>query len=588
MANAFFSFEPFNSSGYQNGYGSLLQGDLMKGVNKEIQTRMFHETPEERVMFSKYHGDSTFTDFGMSEETVYSPMEICPDSPNFDTILQEISVVTDFNKEKPEQISLASLKLLSDYRNNGLNKSNEEKEIEQSNGRRLSTEEVIRVAGARYIQLYVQTDDDLSMLGHPFGCALSGLSTEEIKDVELAHFLLAAAEKVGNKQFERANKLLSQCDYLASITGNPVQRVVYYFAEALQERIDRETGRSASGKQTQELDFEQAMMSLNPAVMGYYERLPFSQMLQVTVSQTIIDHVGLAKKIHLIDLGIRTGMQWIVLMHALASRGECRPVELFTITAIGTTASKQKIKDTGMRLSGFAKSINMPFSFKTVTVAHMKELKEDLFEIEAEEAVAVFSPMVLKTMIGQPDLLENLMQVIKSINPCIMVVTEIEANHNSPIFVNRFIETLFFYSAFFDSFEACTDRNDHNRMMAEKVFNYQTIRNIVATEGKERIMRHVGINVWKTFFSQFDMVETQLSESSLYQARLVIEKFVCGGSCTVDMEGKCLTVGWKGTPFHSLSAWKFNNLESATSLIDSNLESATSLIESSEMLISSI
>ncbi|PIA61088.1 hypothetical protein AQUCO_00300539v1 [Aquilegia coerulea] len=565
MANTYFSFEPFSSSGYQNGYGSL-QDDLMKGVNKEGQARMFHETSEERVMFSKYHGD-TFTDFGMSEKTVYSQMEICPDSPNFDTILQEISVFADYKMEKPEQISSASLKLLSDYRS-GLKKSNEEKEIQQSDGGRLSTEEVIRVAGARYIQLYVQTDDDLSMLGHPFGCALFGLSTEEIKDVELAHFLLAAAEKVGNKQFERANKLLSQCDHLASITGNPVQRVVYYFAEALQERIDRETGRSASGKQTQELDFEQAMMSLNPAVMGYYERLPFSQMLQVAVSQTIIDHVGSAKKVHLIDLGIRTGMQWIVLMHALASRGEC-PVELFKITAIGTIASQQKIEETGRRLSGFAESINIPFSFKIVTVSHMKDLKEDLFELEAEEAVAVFSPMVLKTMIGQPDHLENLMNVIKNINPCIMVVTEIEANHNSPIFVNRFIETLFFYSAFFDSFEACTDRTDHNRMMAEKVFIYQTIRNIVATEGQERTMRHVGINVWKTFFSQFGMVETELSESSLYQARLVIEKFACGGSCTVDMKGKCLTVGWKGTPFHSLSAWKFNKLESTPSQSES-------------------
>ncbi|KAF9604584.1 hypothetical protein IFM89_008028 [Coptis chinensis] len=574
MANVFFSFEPFESSAFQNGYDSL-QGDMREGLNKRKQAYSSavegcgvtdhitykhgfnqHKAPEETIQISRYH-EEMFSDFEMLDETVYS--QSSQESPKLESILHEISDIAEHKKE--QQISLASLKLLSNYRSE-LRRSNEDKLNKQrptsttADGRRLSTEEVLRVAGARYIQLFVEKDDDLSMLGHPFGCALFGLSDEEIKDVELVHFLLGAVEKVGNKQFERASKLLSQCYYLASNTGNPVQRVVYYFAEALQERIDRETGRTPFGKRTQDVDVEEAMMSLNPAIMGYYQRLPFSQMLQVAGTQAIMENIGLAKRVHLIDLSIRTGMQWIVLMHALAARSEC-PVELFKVTAIGTT-SQQTIEETGRRLSGFAETINLPFSFKVVMVSHMKDIKEDLFELQAEEAVAVFSPMVLRTMIAQPDHLEDLMKAIKHINPCIMVISEMEADHNSPIFVSRFVETLFFYGAFFDSFDACTDRDDQNRMMAEKIFSSQAIRNIVATEGQERTIRHVGINVWRAFFSQFEMVETELSESSLYQARLVLEKFACASSCSLDMKGKCLTMGWKGTPFHSLSAWKFH------------------------------
>ncbi|KAI9181606.1 hypothetical protein LWI28_016615 [Acer negundo] len=101
----------------------------------------------------------------------------------------------------------------------------------------------MRVAGARYIHFSDQSFDDFSMVMHLFGYALSGLSEEETRDVELVHLLLAAAEKVSYQQYERASRLLSRCDWIAAERANSVQRVVYYFAEALRGRIDKETGR---------------------------------------------------------------------------------------------------------------------------------------------------------------------------------------------------------------------------------------------------------------------------------------------------------------------------------------------------------
>ncbi|XP_024172359.1 uncharacterized protein LOC112178448 [Rosa chinensis] len=75
---------------------------------------------------------------------------------------------------------------------------------------------------------------------------VSGLCEEETNDVELARLLLAAAEKVGYQQFERASRLLLQCEWIASFKGTPVPRVVCYFAKALGERIEKETGLYAS------------------------------------------------------------------------------------------------------------------------------------------------------------------------------------------------------------------------------------------------------------------------------------------------------------------------------------------------------
>jgi len=138
-----------------------------------------------------------------------------------------------------------------------------------------------------------------------------------------------------------------------------------------------------------------------------------------------------------------------------------------------------------------------------------------------------------------------------------MVVIETEANHNSPSFLNRFIEALFFCSAYYDSFDTCLKQYDADRMRMETVFG-DAIRNIVAEEGAERNIRNVTMDVWRAFFARYRMLEIGFSEAAaLSQASLVVKRFACRSSCTIDKNGKCVIVGWKGTPIHSLSLWKF-------------------------------
>ncbi|KAI9098968.1 hypothetical protein K1719_024735 [Acacia pycnantha] len=67
--------------------------------------------------------------------------------------------------------------------------------IDCSVGRqKLSTEEIIRVAGERYVKFSAYWDDNICMPMHPYESSLGGLSEEENRDVELVQFLLAAAE----------------------------------------------------------------------------------------------------------------------------------------------------------------------------------------------------------------------------------------------------------------------------------------------------------------------------------------------------------------------------------------------------------
>ncbi|GLT81519.1 hypothetical protein SLA2020_529010 [Shorea laevis] len=61
---------------------------------------------------------------------------------------------------------------------------------------------------------------------------------------------------------------------MSSKTGNPVQRLVYYFSEALLEKIDREPGRITSKSLGKEraFDFDEALMCPSPSMMALYEK----------------------------------------------------------------------------------------------------------------------------------------------------------------------------------------------------------------------------------------------------------------------------------------------------------------------------
>ncbi|CAL5415363.1 unnamed protein product [Camellia sinensis] len=335
----------------------------------------------------------------------------------------------------------------------------------------------------------------------------------------------------------------------------------------------------------QPLHVEEAVNDVQPAVFAWQQNkflqqeLPFVQVAQFTGIQAVLDSVASAKRIHFIDFGIRSGMNATVLIQALAVRHrvglalrqkfalgpdelraglvrhEC-PVELLKVTDVATT-SELAVEETGKRLLSFADTINLPFFFKAVLVSDIKDLNEDVFEVEAGEAIVVYSPWFLRTMTSRPHRLEALIRVIRNLSPCVMVVTEIDANTDAPTFMDRFVEALFFYGSQFDCLEACINRCNPMRITNEAMYMKYGIHNTVTTEGEERTTRHMKVDAWSEFFGRFQMAEKELSSACFYQARLIVNKFACGSGCTFDMNGNCLLIGWKGTPISSLSAWKF-------------------------------
>ncbi|KAL2244314.1 DELLA protein RGL2-like [Sesamum indicum] len=497
-------------------------------------------------------------------DVVSPPLQSCNDN--------EIRMILGIGSQNPELIDakqkgsyvlpMRSFELL---RRHGIKRSRLEGQIcytvcqtqsTYTQGSRMSTENIIELAAENFVQPMSKTKE-ISVVSHPYPSSITlDRSDDNLKAVQLVQNLLLSAEKLDEKKYEQARKILEGCDRMSSSTGTPIQRLVFYFTGALYEKIDRENGTvSTKGLGKQILDPLEDLQPDQRFQISFHKNHPLCQITQFSAMQAVIDHVAEATKIHVIDLDIRSGVQSTILMQALVGRQE-HPVQHLTITAVGTK-SKALIEQTGKRLMAFAESLKLKFSFHIVMVADILELNENLFELNADEAVAVYAAFALTYMIAQADQLEHIMRVIKNIKPCVMIVVEIDTNCNSPTFVWRFVEALFFYGAFFDSLAECMKNDETNRRHAESTCFRSSIRNIVAAEGGERRVRLVDLSVWRAFFTRFGLVELELSMSSLYQAHLLRQSFPCHSSCTLGMNGKCLTIGWKGTPLCTLSAWKF-------------------------------
>ncbi|GLJ20648.1 hypothetical protein SUGI_0375980 [Cryptomeria japonica] len=417
----------------------------------------------------------------------------------------------------------------------------------------LCSEEIVKLAGARYIR------------GSPNGgmesCFVTpAMAMEDQNGLESAHLLFTSADFITSKQYDQAARLLTQCRKLSSQWGSPIQRLCYYFSGALQERIERQVCEDLRNPLKSALNFANNFNSgFNKAefnqVLAFYNRvLPYVKLVQLTSVQAILDTVGNSGKIHVIDLEIRNGCQWSVLMQSLALRSSSYPIKLLRITALGMDSDD--LKDSGRRLHELAQSLGIPFSYRMVQIKCLQEIHEGMFNIKPGEAVAVFAPTVFHRLLYNRSLLENVIDVVKRLRPRIMVNIEVEADNNSPSFDKRLVDVLFHSSACFDSLDVIMpDRHDPRRVKYEEIFCGRQITNTIACEGSERKVRHVKIDVWRCFFEHKGWREMSFSYQAWYQARLLLKEFPNGECFSVEASGDALITGWKTTPVVAVSLW---------------------------------
>ncbi|KAF2309307.1 hypothetical protein GH714_001560 [Hevea brasiliensis] len=292
-----------------------------------------------------------------------------------------------------------------------------------------------------------------------------------------------------------------------------------------------------------------------------YQTTPYIAFGFMAANEAICQAARGKDSLHLIDLGMDHTLQWPSFVRTLASRPEGPPKVRIT----GLVNNEQNLLELEASMKVLAEDasslgISLEFNMISEQITPSILTRENL-NLREGEALFVNSIMNLHKFVKESrGSLKAILQAIKKLNPTLLTVVEQDANHNGPFFLGRFLESLHYYSAIFDSLEASLPRNSQQRMKIEKLHFAEEIRNIVAYEGSDRVERHERADQWRRQLGRAGFQVAGLKCMS--QARMMLSVYGCDGY-TLASEKGCLLLGWKGRPIMLASSWQVHNVPSS-------------------------
>jgi len=377
-----------------------------------------------------------------------------------------------------------------------------------------------------------------------------------IPKLDLKEVLSRCAQAVSDDDIETAvgfmNNVLPK---MVSVGGDPIQRLGAYMLEGLRARLE-----SSGSLIYKALKCEQpASKDLMTYMHILYQICPYWKFAYVSANVVIGEAMLNESRIHIIDFQIAQGTQWMLLIQALASRPGGPP--FIRVTGVDDSESFHArgggLDIVGKRLSDYARSCGVAFEFHSAAMSGCEVELENLV-VRPGEALAVNFPYVLHHMPDESVSTENhrdrLLRLVKSLSPKVVTLVEQESNTNTSPFFQRFVETLSYYSAMFESIDVALPRDDKQRISAEQHCVARDIVNMIACEGPERVERHELLGKWRSRFSMAGFAPCPLSSSVTNAVRNMLGEF--NGNYRLEHRDGALYLGWKRRALCTSSAWR--------------------------------
>nr|GMD75806.1 scarecrow-like protein 21 [Ipomoea batatas] len=270
--------------------------------------------------------------------------------------------------------------------------------------------------------------------------------------LHLIHLLLVAAAAVNDNNLTSAMANLSELCQNVSVLGDAIQRVSAYFAAALTARL-----------LTQKSPFYHTIMKPPTpqeeflAFTHLYKVSPLCQFAHFTANQAIIEAFDNTNdaSLHVIDFDISYGFQWQSLSQPLLNRVSLR------ITGFATTLNE--LRETEARLLSFAKGFrNLSFEFHGLLKgSHLGNIVT-----RENETTAVNLSFRVNRLLT--DNISETLKAVRSLRPSIVTVVEHDVCRKLPrSFLPRFMESLHYFAAMFDSLDDCLPVESHERLSIE-------------------------------------------------------------------------------------------------------------------------
>ncbi|KAH7662240.1 Transcription factor GRAS domain-containing protein [Dioscorea alata] len=370
----------------------------------------------------------------------------------------------------------------------------------------------------------------------------------------MKQWLVKCAEALSENKIVDFEALVEKARGVVSITGEPIQRLGAYIIEGLVARHE------SSGT-----NIYRALKCRAPEsneLLSYmrilYDICPYFKFGYMAANGAIAEALRNENRIHIIDFQIAQGTQWITLIQALAARPGGPPH--VRITGIDDPVSEyargENLQLVGKMLYEMSKKFNIPLEFNALSV-YGPNVTRDMLDIRPDEALAVnFTLQLHHTPDESVDVnnpRDGLLRMVKGLSPKVTTLVEHESNSNTTPFLTRFVETLDYYSAMFESIDATLARDSKERISVEQHCLAKDIVNMIACEGKERVERYELLGKWR---SRLTMAGFKPYPLSSYVNSVIRTLLACySDKYTLAEKDGAMLLGWKNRSLISASAW---------------------------------
>jgi hypothetical protein len=381
--------------------------------------------------------------------------------------------------------------------------------------------------------------------------------------VDLRTLLIHCAQAVATDDRRSATELLKQIRLHARADGDGTQRLAHCFAEGLHARLAGTGGmvhQSLMATRVSAADMLKAYQLYMAAIC--FKKVPF------LFSNVTICNAALGKKkIHIIDYGIQYGFQWPCLLRMMSGR-EGGPPEV-RITGIDLPQPgfrpKERMEETGRRLSKYASEFNVRFKYQAIAAAKMESIRKEDLNIDPEETLIVNCLFQFKNLMDESVVIESPRDIvltnIRKMRPHTFIHAIVNASFSAPFFVTRFRVVLFFYSALFDILDTTTPRNNEQRMLIEQNIFGRAALNVIACEGTDRVERPETYKQWQTRNQRAGLKQLPLNPQVIERVRDNVKNNY-HKDFVIDVDHQWLLSGWKGRILYAISTWVANDASS--------------------------
>ncbi|CAN1124086.1 Scarecrow-like protein 32 [Linum perenne] len=399
--------------------------------------------------------------------------------------------------------------------------------------------------------------------------------------------LLHCASALEGKEWTLAQQVMWVLNNVASLSGDPNQRLTSWFLRALISRAAKVCPTAMHHFDGAAFGSWRRQMTVIE-LAGYVDLIPWHTFGFCASNGAVLKAIQGCSKVHVLDFSVTHCVQWPTLIDALAKRPEGPPALRLTVPSVRPPIPpllNVSCEEVGLRLSNFAKFRDVEFEFNIIDGGFdhlsscMKSSSDYFYQYFESLLTSLTDPGQLSSLLREDEVIvvncqnwirylsdeepmrgqsgigslrDEFLRTILGLNPAIVVVVDEDADLNMSSLTTRITNCFNYLWIPFDALETFLPKDSPQRIEYESDIGYK-IENVISHEGVQRLERLESGTKLCQRMTNFGFSSIPFCEDTIKEVKSLLDEHASGWG--MKREDEMLVLTWKGHNSVFATSW---------------------------------